>query len=156
MNPELHLRDASLADLEVIVEFNARLAHETEDRELDRAVLTGGVAALLRDATKGRYFVAEQAGDVVGQVMVTYEWSDWRNGQFWWIQSVYVRADSRGAGVFKALFAHVSRLAQSQPEVCGLRLYVEEDNASARAVYARLGLRPTTYGVMERELTSPR
>src|SRR5262245_25103541 len=101
------VRPACPADAAVIAEYNLRLARETEHRTLDPAVLARGVARVLADPQRGRYFVAEEAGRVVGQLLLTYEWSDWRDGWIWWIQSVYVHADSRGAGVFRALYEHV-------------------------------------------------
>lgn len=143
------LRDATPGDAEIITEYNARLARETEGRDLDRAVLTAGVRALLADPAKGRYFVAEAAGEVIGQVMITYEWSDWRNGMIWWLQSVYVPAAFRRRGVFRALFEHVQRLASQQPGVCGLRLYVERENARAKDAYARQGMVNAGYEVFE-------
>src|SRR5262245_46737864 len=97
------VRRATLADAPIVVEYNDRLAQESEGKTLDRATLTAGVAAGLADLAKARYFVAEENGEVVGQVMLTTEWSDWRNGWIWRIQSVYVRADWRGKGVFRAL-----------------------------------------------------
>lgn len=147
----LLLRPASLGDLPTLVEFNLRLAWETEDRVLDPAVLREGVAALLADPGKGRYWVAILNAEVVGQVMVTYEWTDWRNGVFWWLQSVYVRADCRGRGVFTALFHEVKRNAAETPQVRGLRLYVEEHNLRAREVYTRLGLQATGYQILGTE-----
>jgi GNAT superfamily N-acetyltransferase len=108
------------------------------------------VKAGLADPDKCRYFLAEDAGAVVGQMAVTREWSDWRNGWFWWIQSVYVRADARRRGVFRTLFDHVRQAASSDPEVIGLRLYVDRDNHAAQQTYLRLGLIETGYLIRER------
>ncbi|MEI2726245.1 MAG: GNAT family N-acetyltransferase [Verrucomicrobiota bacterium] len=105
--------------------------------------------ALLKDATKGIYFVAEADGAVIGQLLITYEWSDWRNGYFWWIQSVYVAAKFRSEGVFRTLFGHVQKLAKSRRNVCGLRLYVEKNNRRARQAYDRLGMKHTHYEIYE-------
>jgi len=126
------------------------LAWETEQLRLDPAIIRPGVAAILRDPAKGAYYVAESGGAVVGQVMITYEWSDWRNGNFWWLQSVYVQEACRARGIFKALFAHVVAQAALQKDVIGLRLYMEADNHRARQVYQRLGLVQTHYQVFER------
>src|SRR5262245_901512 len=135
------VRQATAADAAVIVEFNSLLAEETEDLILDHAVLTAGVAAVLADPIKGRYFVAvvEEGDEIVGQLGLTYEYSDWRHGWWWWIQSVYVRPEFRRTGVFGALYAHVERQAKADPEVFGLRLYVEHENLTARETYRRLG-----------------
>ncbi len=148
----LVIRPASVADLAIIVTYNQRMALETERRELNADVLRSGVSAVLRDDTKGSYFVAEENGEVVGQTMITYEWSDWRNGMFWWIQSVYVREDKRGAGVFSALYRHIEQLARKKGGVCGLRLYAEEDNARAERTYVKLGMTKTSYRLFEVEL----
>lgn len=149
------LRDAKPGDAEIIAEFNARLAQETEGRKLDRTVLLAGVQALLADPAKGRYFLAEQAGTVLGQVMVTYEWSDWRNGMFWWLQSVYVVDDARGQGIFRALFEHVERLAGQESGVCGIRLYVERENERAKGAYLRQGMMNAGYEVFESVFAAP-
>jgi GNAT superfamily N-acetyltransferase len=151
----LLIRPASVADLATIVAYNQKMARETERRELNADVLRSGVSAVLGDHTKGRYFVAEEAGEVVGQTMITYEWSDWRNGTFWWIQSVYVREDKRGVGVFSALYRHIEQLARKQGGVCGLRLYAEEDNARAERTYLKLGMTRTNYRLFEVELITP-
>jgi ribosomal protein S18 acetylase RimI-like enzyme len=145
--PPLLLRPASPSDANRIRDFNLALALETEALNLDPDRVLQGVGALLADPSKGRYFVAESDGIVVGQMMHTYEWSDWRNGMFWWLQSVYVRPESRGRGVFTALFRHLEALAQADAGVCGLRLYVEHHNAIAQGVYRRLGLNPAGYEV---------
>jgi ribosomal protein S18 acetylase RimI-like enzyme len=145
----LLIRPATPTDVPVLVAFNTAIAWETEDKRLDPAVLTAGVRALFDDPARGFYVVAERAGEVVGQSMVTFEWSDWRNGWFWWIQSVYVRSDARRAGVFRALYRALERRAAADPTVIGLRLYFETDNARARATYRALGMTETTYGVME-------
>ena len=144
----MHIRPATLADLDTICDFNVRLAQESEGKTLAADLVRAGVRALLEDANKGRYLVAESAGTVVGQLAVTFEWSDWRNGWFWWIQSVYVHADARKSGVFRALFDHL-RMQASKEGVIGIRLYVEEDNQIAQATYERLGLAWTSYRVME-------
>ena len=149
----IQIRKAAPEDAEVIVEFNVRLARETEDRELDRAVLRRGVEQLLADPGSGFYWLAEVKGQVVGQLLLTYEWSDWRSGWFWWIQSVYVRQDWRGRGVFAELYQFVEQQAADRPDVCGLRLYVEGDNARARRTYERLGMQPTTYLVYEKDFS---
>lgn len=144
------IRPAENSDREKIVEFNLRLAEETEDKALDRPILESGVASLLDDSEKGRYFIAQlDDGTVVGQTMITYEWSDWRNGWFWWLQSVYVVPEFRKQGVFSALFAHVRELALAEPEVCGIRLYVDRNNARAQSTYGSRGFERANYEVME-------
>ena len=145
----IHIRQASLLDSATIADFNSRMAWETEHRRLDPDRVQKGVTALLNDSSKGSYFVAESNGKIVGQLLITFEWSDWRNGTFWWIQSVYVAEDSRGRGVFRALYQHVEKLAKQRQDVCGLRLYVEAENEGARDTYTRLGMKRTTYGIFE-------
>jgi ribosomal protein S18 acetylase RimI-like enzyme len=145
----LTIRRADPRDVAVIAEFNRRMAHETEHKALDPAVLERGVARVFTDRAKGFYLVAEAGGEVVGQLMVTYEWSDWRDGWFWWIQSVYVRADHRRRGVFRALYAELVRQARSAGDVIGVRLYVERDNTGAQATYQHLGMGDAGYLVWE-------
>ncbi len=143
------IRAARPTDAEAIAANNAALALETEHRRLVPELVRAGVAAALADPARGRYFVAERAGRVLGQIMHTYEWSDWRNGCFWWIQSVYVAQDARGQGVFRGLFAHLRTLARTEPGVCGIRLYVERDNSRAQRTYLQCGLVDSGYFVME-------
>ena len=145
------VRAGSAADLDFIVDCNARLARETEHKDLDPAKLRPGVESLLAAPAKGRYFIAELDRRPVGQIMLTTEWSDWRNGFFWWIQSVYVMPQARRAGVFTALFRHLERLAREDTQVCGLRLYVDHANEDAQRTYRRLGLGATHYALMEVE-----
>jgi GNAT superfamily N-acetyltransferase len=146
---KIEIRPATERDIEVITANNAALAMETEHRRLSPDIVRAGVSAALADPAKGRYFVAELAGQVVGQIMHTYEWSDWRNGCFWWIQSVYVVPSARGQGVFRRLFDHLRTLARAEPGVCGLRLYVERDNSRAQKTYRQCGLMDPGYFVME-------
>lgn len=148
----MKIRKARLTDRAIIADFNSRLAWETEKLRLDPQTIQRGVRAALKDARKGTYFVAEHEGEVVGQLLITYEWSDWRNGNFWWIQSVYVAAEHRQGGVFRALFAHVQKLVESRRAVCGLRLYVEENNDRAQRTYAKLGMTKTHYEIFEIDL----
>jgi len=143
------IRPATLDDLLTLVEFNRRLALETEGITLSAELLNQGVRAALLDPQKARYFVAEIAGRVVGQLMHTREWSDWRNGHIWWLQSVYVDQDFRREGVFRSLVEHLRAEAEAAPDVVGLRLYVEEHNDRAAATYDRLGLREAGYVVRE-------
>lgn len=144
------VRPAHAQDVDTVIDFNVRLAAETEAKTLDRAVVSRGVAALLADGAKGRYYLAEIDGRVVGQLAITFEWSDWRNGWIWWIQSVYVHPDARRGGVFRALYSHLEAEAKRDAEVIGIRLYVEEENSSAQRTYESLGLKWTTYQVMEK------
>ena len=146
----LIIRPARMADADVIGDFNRLMAKETEHKDLDPATLKAGVAAILGDPTKGRYFVAEAGGQVVGQLGYTCEWSDWRNGNFWWVQSVFVTESARRQGVFRALFEHLLQAARAEPNVIGVRLYVEHDNLVAQATYRQLGLEMTTYRLMEK------
>jgi GNAT superfamily N-acetyltransferase len=145
----LTIRPATPADVPTLVEFNAALAWETEHKRLDPAVLAPGVRAVFDDAARGFYTVAERDGVIVGQMMVTFEWSDWRNGWFWWVQSVYVREDARREGVFRELYRAIERQAAADPTVIGLRLYFETDNTRAQSTYRSLGMADTTYGLME-------
>jgi ribosomal protein S18 acetylase RimI-like enzyme len=148
----MKIRKARLTDAAVIADFNTRLAWESEKLKLDAKTILRGVRAALKDSTKGTYSVAEHDGAVIGQLLITYEWSDWRNGNFWWIQSVYVAAEHRKSGVFRALFTHVQNLATSRRDVCGLRLYVEKNNDRAQHTYAKLGMTKTHYEVFETDL----
>jgi ribosomal protein S18 acetylase RimI-like enzyme len=145
----LSIRRATPDDETVLVAFNAALAWETEHKRLRPDVLSAGVRAVFTDSARGFYTMAEDAGEIVGQMMVTYEWSDWRNGWFWWVQSVYVREDARRKGVFRSLYKEVQQQAISDPTVIGIRLYVERDNIRAQATYRSLGMTETTYGLME-------
>ena len=149
------VRPARPDDAPTIAEFNAAMALETEHKRLDPATLRAGVEHALAHPEVARYFLAESDGHVVGQLMVTMEWSDWRNATFWWIQSVYVRPDHRSRGVFKALYGQVEQLAGARTDVCGLRLYVEKDNAAAQEVYRRLGMSDAGYLVYEVDWRRP-
>lgn len=149
MSAGVLVRSASLSDVAFIVTSNAAMALETEHKQLDTDLLTRGVEAVFEDARRGFYLIAERAGVAVACLMVTREWSDWRNGDWWWIQSVYVRADARRCGVFSALYAEVERRAREAPGVVGLRLYVEHENATAQATYAALGMCDAGYRLLE-------
>jgi GNAT superfamily N-acetyltransferase len=147
----LVVREARPPDRPEIVEFNRLLAIETEQKVLDPAVLHAGVFLALADPDRLRYWVAEIADPVriAGQAAVTREWSDWRNGWLWWLQSVYVAAPYRGQGIFRALFRHIRDNARSQADVIGLRLYVEDSNSPAQGTYQSLGMKPAPYSVYE-------
>ncbi|MBN9659771.1 MAG: GNAT family N-acetyltransferase [Acidobacteria bacterium] len=148
MDP-ITIRLADPADAEFLVRGNASMALETEHLSLDLDRLRDGVHALFENTSRGVYYVAEVKGRRVGQMMITYEWSDWRNGMFWWIQSVWVEPEFRGRGIFKALYAHVEQLARADAGVCGLRLYVEQDNERAQGTYVRCGMKRTAYQMFE-------
>jgi GNAT superfamily N-acetyltransferase len=153
VNPApITLRAAALDDVGIVADFNQAMALQTEGQVLPRPRLEAGVAALIEDPRRGFYLLAERDGEVVGQAMVTYEWSDWRNADFWWIQSVYVTPAHRRTGVYSALHREVSRRA-SESEACGIRLYVERDNTDARATYERLGMSPSHYDMYEQPVS---
>lgn len=143
------IRDATADDCDTIATYNSQMSEETEGKALDSKTIRDGVSALLADRSKGRYWVAVDGDTIAGQIMVTCEWSDWRNGMLWWIQSVYVARGYRRQGVFSALFRHVKKLARESGESAGLRLYVEQDNARAQATYESLGMSMTGYRVMQ-------
>jgi GNAT superfamily N-acetyltransferase len=145
---ELHIRPAMRSDITSLVTWNTALAWETEAKQLDPAVLERGVAAVFDEPRRGFYLVAETKGVAVGCLLITYEWSDWRCGDFWWIQSVYVTASARRGGVFRALYAEASRRAQTARAV-GLRLYVETENQRAQNTYEGLGMERCHYFMYE-------
>ena len=140
---------ATSDDVDAIAQFNIAMANETEDLTLDPSTVQAGVRGVLNANDRGFYLVARAQGKPVGSLMITYEWSDWRNGNLWWIQSVYVAPSSRGQGIFRALYEDVVSLAHGAPDVRGIRLYVEKDNLNAQAVYQRLGMSETAYRVFE-------
>jgi GNAT superfamily N-acetyltransferase len=146
---EITYRDALPADRDAIVGFQIAMARETEEVELDRDVCTRGVEAVFADPSLGRYFVAESEGSVAASLLITYEWSDWRNGTVWWIQSVYVRPENRRQRIYAGLYAHVKKMVESRADVRGIRLYVDRRNADAQHVYARLGMNGEHYQVFE-------
>lgn len=143
--PDILIRTAAADDLEIIAANNAAMALETEGRALDAETIRSGVGRVLADSTRGVYYLAEVDGKAAGQLLITREWTDWRDGWFWWIQSVYVSPDSRGAGVYKALHRHIEAAARAEPDVRGVRLYVERENVSAQRVYEHLGMKRTGY-----------
>jgi GNAT superfamily N-acetyltransferase len=148
------IRHGERRDADTIVAFNQRLAEETEGRRLDATVAADGVRRVFDEPSRGVYYVAVLDGQVIGQTLITYEWSDWRAGWFWWIQSVYVHPEHRGRGVFTALFRHIESAARQRGEVCGLRLYVERENRPAIDTYARLGMVPSGHIVYEIDWSS--
>ncbi len=152
MTVNVVVRQATHHDAAIIVRFNALMGEETEGKKLDERILEQGVRAILSDPSKGVYYVAEIDSRVVGQLMITYEWSDWRNSNFWWIQSVYVEREYRKQGVFASLFEHMRALAKSRHDICGLRLYVEKANVRAQSAYERLGMKRSHYEMFELEL----
>jgi GNAT superfamily N-acetyltransferase len=157
----LRVREATSADAHWLADCAIALARETEDKALDPETVRAGIDAGLADPAKARYFIAmhdaragaDTIGMPAGTLMLTREWSDWRNGDWWWIQSVYVVPEFRRHGAFTALYRHVETLAHATPGVIGLRLYVERENAAAQATYAALGLRDAGYRILETALS---
>src|ERR687892_594084 len=143
------IRRATPADLESIIGFNAAMARETEGKVLEPSRLLDGVKAVLQREDLGFYLMAEVDGQAVGQLLVTTEWSDWRNAFFWWVQSVYVRPDYRRMGVYRALDQEVRVEAGRRGNVCGIRLYVDGENLTAQQVYRRLGMSQSRYHMYE-------
>ena len=148
------IRKATRADIPILVEFNRAMAQESEDKPLDYAKVSAGIVGLFERPSEGHYLIAQDgSGEPAGALMLTFEWSDWRNGRFWWIQSVYVKPQHRRSGVYRALRQHVRGAARLDPEVCGLRLYVERDNTGAQATYHAMGMIETHYRLFEEEFT---
>jgi ribosomal protein S18 acetylase RimI-like enzyme len=148
----MKIRLAQKEDAPALVEFNQAMAQETEGKRLERAILQSGVKAVFADEKKGFYVVAENEGEIVGGLMITFEWSDWRNLWFWWIQSVYIMPDFRGQKIYSRLYDFVKDLAREKGNVCGFRLYVEKENARAQKVYEKVGMEQSYYLMYEEML----
>lgn len=146
----VRIRKALPEDAPHLARWNAAMARETEGKELDPAVLERGVRGVFERPERGFYLLAEREGARAGGLLVTFEWSDWRDGDFWWIQSVYVEPAARRTGVFRALYDEVLRRARSSGAV-GVRLYVEKENTVAQAAYAELGMKASDYLMLEAE-----
>lgn len=142
-------RQARLADISDIVQFQIDMARETEELALDPHVVSRGVGAVFESPSRGQYYVAERQGRVIASTLITYEWSDWRNGIVWWIQSVYVVPEARRQGVYAGLYSYIKSLAETDEQVQGIRLYVDRRNIQAQLVYARLGMNGEHYQVFE-------
>jgi ribosomal protein S18 acetylase RimI-like enzyme len=149
MSNDIIVRDARTDDLSALVEFNLAMALETENKILSLNKVQPGVQALFFRPEYGFYLIAEVEVQVVGSLMITAEWSDWRNGLFWWIQSVYVKPNFRHRGVYRALYAAIKGRAENNKAVCGCRLYVEKDNLAAQETYKKLGMIETHYKMFE-------
>lgn len=149
MSGTIKIREAQPGDVTALVRFNQEMARETEERELETELLTRGVEGIFEKPERGFYLIAEVGDQVAGSLMVTKEWSDWRNGDFWWIQSVYVEPEFRRRGVFRKLYEEARERAMKTEDVCGCRLYVERDNSSAQAVYVQRGFQETPYRLFE-------
>ena len=151
MDNPIIIRNATYLDISNIVGFNNAMALETEGKTLDYITLKQGVSEVLSDPLKGFYLIAVFSGTEVGQLMITSEWSDWRNGYFWWIQSVYVKPENRLHGIYRALNEEVLSLAKNNGNICGIRLYVDRDNTIAQRVYHNLGMSTSNYDMYEIE-----
>ena len=147
----MNIRLAEKDDIHALVGFNQAMALETEGKNLEASVLEPGVAAVFEDANKGFYVVADDGGLAVGGLLITYEWSDWRNRWFWWIQSVYILPEFRGRSIYRQMYAFVKQLARARGGVCGFRLYVEKANVHAQKVYEQLRMRESHYLAYEEE-----
>ncbi len=146
---KIHVRLAKEKDIDYIVKFNKEMAFETEGITLSHQKLYDGVTAVFKDKNKGFYLVAESDGNLVGQALITFEWSDWRNAFFWWIQSVYVIPEYRRSGVLRSIFDQIKVISQQSSNVCGLRLYVEKNNFVAKKAYEKLGMKESHYDLYE-------
>ena len=146
------IRSASTDDISDIAQFNIAMAQETEERQLDPETIQSGVSGVIQNHAHGFYLIAERDQAAVGSLLITFEWSDWRNGTLWWIQSVYVKPEHRRTGVFKALYDAVIARARAAKSVRGIRLYVEQENLDAQSVYQKLSMQKTPYQMFERML----
>jgi ribosomal protein S18 acetylase RimI-like enzyme len=153
MAEEISVRIARPADAAALVEFNRAMAWETERKALALDIVRAGVNGLLCNPTQGFYVVAEAGGELAGSLMITFEWSDWRNAIYWWIQSVYIRPEFRRQGIYRRLYGFVKQRAKAEGGVCGFRLYVEKENAGAQKTYAALGMAESHYVMFEEGLS---
>ncbi|MCD6205276.1 MAG: GNAT family N-acetyltransferase [Candidatus Marinimicrobia bacterium] len=149
MNDTIQIRKATIADAAIIAEFNSAMAFETERKHLDTDTINAGVSNLFKHPEYGFYIVAESDHRVCGCLLITYEWSDWRNGLIWWIQSVYIHPDYRRQGIYRQMYAFIKNLAKNENNVRGFRLYVEKENRIAQETYESLGMRETVYKLYE-------
>lgn len=149
MPSTITVRAARTDETSLLAVWAAAIAWETEHKRLDPDTLRRGIAAVFAMPARGRYFIAERDGTAAGTLMLTTEWSDWRCGDWWWIQSVYVAPEHRRCGIFAALYRHVEAAARADADVCGLRLYVEKDNAVAQGTYTALGMGDAGYRMFE-------
>jgi L-amino acid N-acyltransferase YncA len=143
------IREATEKDIPSIIDFQLKMALETENITLDIATLSHGVHKLFKDSTKGRYYVAEENAEVIGCLMTTYEWSDWRCGNVIWVQSVYIAATHRGMGVYKKMYEYIQQMVMTDPDLRGIRLYVDKTNQAAQQVYEKLRMNGEHYQVYE-------
>ena len=148
------VREATRHDTDDIVRFQQEMALETEGKILDEVTLKNGITAIFDSSEKGFYLVAEVDGNLVGSLLITYEWSDWRNATFWWIQSVFVDGNWRRKGIYRSMHDHVLSYAESREGICGIRLYVERTNKIAQQTYSDLGMTHSHYDLYETELKS--
>ena len=149
MTDSISIRQGLTSDADRLAEFNSSMAFETEGIKLLPEVIGAGVNRLISDPNLGYYLVAESEGQIVASLMVTTEWSDWRNGLFWWIQSVYVIPEFRRKGLYRKLYEKVKELAAADPSICGFRLYVEKENTVAQRTYENVGMHETEYKMYE-------
>ncbi len=148
----MNIRLAEKSDAAELIEFNQAMALETEGKKLDSGEIKQGVEAVFNDEKKGFYVVAEAAGQIVGGLMITFEWSDWRSKWFWWIQSVYILPEFRGRSIYRLMYEFVKTEAAKTQNVCGFRLYVEKENVSAQKIYEKLGMESSHYLMFEEEI----
>lgn len=144
------IRKAYNTEIDTLVSFQLAMAKETEELELDSIKLKNGMQAVFDDPTKGCYFVAEKDGEIAGSLLITYEWSDWRNAQVWWIQSVYVRKNFRKQGIYKSLYHHIVNIVNNDDSIAGIRLYVDTTNKTAQKTYEKLGMDGGHYQMFEK------
>lgn len=148
-DPTISMRPGTVRDVPTIVDFQLRMARETEDLDLDLETVRAGVAAVFEDPAHGTYWVAEQGAEVIGCLLTVPEWSDWRNGEVLWIHSVFVAASARGRGVYAHMYRHLQEHVRSAPGLCGLRLYVDKQNHGAQRAYEALGMTREHYHLYE-------
>ncbi len=145
----MKITQPGIEDINSLVDFNIKMAKETENKILNKKIVTKGVSEVLTDTTLGYYVIAKNKNTILGSLMITYEWSDWRNGMFWWIQSVYVEKEYRQQGVYKKMYSYIKDKALKDNSCTGIRLYVEQENKIAQSVYKKLEMKETHYKLFE-------